>query len=262
MWARSRYTRRSRLAAGRSAPAAWSVVLASAALGLRVAPSAAQSIDPPLAIYEAKARSSVMIENPTLFPMAYVVELRQFDIACNGDLTFRALDTAKIHLRLSSMSGRLGAKQRTRLFYEASADSLPAWFSIVVAFMPARPTAGLSIRLELPHTVYLMQRPRVLADDVTVSAPIYDSVAKVVRVHVENHSSRLTRIVDLSLVSVAGRARSVEACPLFPRSARDFEFPWSDPARPAKTIVRFPDFEFSRDFLSPPPRAAPSPRPR
>lgn len=234
------------------------VIVAAGALSGSAA--IAQSIDPPLAIYEGRARSSVTIENPTLFPLAYVIELRQFTVACNGDLTFMPLDSSKIHVRLSSMSGRLGAKQKTRVFYEASADSVPAWFSIVVAFMPARAAAGLSIRLELPHTVYLMQRARVLADDVTVSTPVYDSVTKTVRVHVENHSSRLTRIVDLSLVSVAGRAHSVEACPLFPRSARDFEFPWGEVTRPARTVVRFPDFEIARDMLSSPPRPAPPPR--
>jgi hypothetical protein len=208
--------------------------------------SAAQSVDPPFAVHQGRARSSIMISNPSLQPLAFVIEPVSFDIAACGDLGLAPLDTARIRLSLSAMSGRIPAKQTRRIFYDARSDSLPAWFALKIAFGPARGDAGLSMRLELTHFVYLMQEAPVLPEEIVASEAHYDPVRRRVSIRVENRGGKLTRLHSVGLVDVADEERAVEACPLLPRHAREFEFPWKEPLPPRAVRLRFPGFMIER----------------
>ncbi|MGA1360481.1 MAG: hypothetical protein ACO32Z_04755 [Gemmatimonadaceae bacterium] len=206
----------------------------------------AQSVDPPFAVYQGRARSSVLISNPSLQPLAFVIEPMSFDIAACGDLGLAPLDTARIRLALSSMSGRIPAKQSRRIFYDARTDSLPAWFALKIAFGPARRDSGMSIRLELTHFVYLTQEAPVLPEEIVASEAHYDPVRRRVSIRVENRGGRLTRLHSVGLVDAADEERAVEACPLLPRHAREFEFPWKEPLPPRAVRLRFPGFMIER----------------
>jgi len=219
--------------------------LAAARLG-------AQSIDPPIAVFDGNARGQMVIANPSLFPINFVLEPKSFSMSCNGDVLFAPLDTAHIHLTLSAMSGRITAKQNIRIFYEASADSLPAWFAIIASFSHGAPGSGLSMRLELPQMVYLMQRDRVTEGNLAVGLASYDSVTHVLRVRLENHSRKLTRLTSLTLVSSSGQTVVTEAGPLFPNSARDYEHLWRLQGRPVTLIAAFPGFSITRAIQTDP----------
>lgn len=234
-------------------------------LALAVAPSVVvgQSVDPPFVVFEGRARSSVLISNPSLQPLAFVIEPMSFDIAACGDLGLAPLDTTRIRLSLSSMSGRLPAKQQRRIFYDARADSLPAWFALKIAFGPARRDSGLAIRLELMHIVYLMQEAPVLPSEIVASAAMFDRGRQRLSIRVENVSGKLTRLHSVGLVDADGEERAVDACPVLPRHAREFEFPWTDTRPPALVRLHFPGFVLERPIVltgRAPDRNDPTPR--
>ena len=232
--------------------------LLSLALGSTAA--LAQSVDPPFAVHQGRARSSILISNPSLQPLAFVIEPVSFDIASCGGLGLAPLDTSRIRLALSSMSGRLPAKQSRRVFYDARSDSLPAWFALKIAFGPARRDSGMSIRLELTHFVYLTQEAPVLQEEVEVSEALFDPVRHRLTVRVTNRSGKLTRLHSVGLVSSADTEVAVEACPLLPRHSREFEFPWKEAVPPRAVRLRFPGFMIERPVLvRPTPGAAGAP---
>lgn len=206
----------------------------------------AQSVDPPFAVHQGRGRSSVLVTNTSLEPLAFVIEPLTFEIAACGDLGLAPLDTTKIRLSLSSMSGRLPAKQTRRIFYDAQADSLPAWFALKFSFGPARRDAGLSMRLELTHFVYLMQEAPVLPDEVEAGEARFDPVRRRLTIRVENRSGKLTRLHSVGLVNVDDEELAVEACPLLPKHAREFDFPWKEALPPRAVRLRFPGFMIER----------------
>jgi hypothetical protein len=206
----------------------------------------AQSIDPPIAIFEAKASGSVTIANGSLYPVSFVLEPRSFAVSCGGDVGFMPLDTTRIRLKLSTMSGRIPARQSVKVFYEATTDSLPAWFAIIASFGRSQPSAGLSMRVELPHVVYLMQKDRVVERDIRVGEATYSDSARLLRVEVENRSAKLTRILDVTVTSTNGQSHAIDACPLFPGSSRQFEHTWRELGRPVSVTIRFPGFSVTR----------------
>jgi hypothetical protein len=136
--------------------------LASSALAVLVSLAAppsvtAQSVSPPIAEYQQRARSSFQLINTGLFPLSVVLEVRGFSVTGQGEVQDAPLDTSRVHVKLSAMSFRIPARGTYTVFYEATADSLPAWFNIVSALSGARTENGLNVRVLLPHVVYLTQ---------------------------------------------------------------------------------------------------------
>lgn len=222
---------------------------AVALLALTFGAAQAQSVDPPFAIYQGRARSSILLGNPSLYPLAFVIEPVAFDIAACGDLGLAPLDTMRVHLSLSAMSGRLPAKQQRRIFYEAWTDSLPAWFALKIAFGPARRDSGLGMRIELTHFVYLMQEAPVLPAEIIASAAIFDRERRRLAIRVENVSGKLTRLHSVGVVDADGEEHALDACPVLPHRAREFEFPWTAPRPPQAVRLRFPGFVLERPIV-------------
>lgn len=142
-------------------------ILAAGAALLFAGHLAAQSISPPIAEYREKARGSFVVTNGTLFPLTVVLTPKGFQVSEDGELTDVPLDTTRIHLKLSAMSFRLQPRQAYTVFYEARADSTPAWFSVWAGITGARTDNGIQLRIELPHVVYLNQKARLPQGDVT-----------------------------------------------------------------------------------------------
>jgi len=215
-------------------------------LALVTSVGTAQSVDPPFAVHPGRARSSILITNPSLQPLVFVIEPVSFDIAVCGDLGLTPLDTTRIRLSLSAMSGRIPARQTRRIFYDARADSLPAWFALKIAFGPARPDSGLAMRIELPHFVYLAQEGPVVPSEVEASDAVYDPVRRVLTIRIENRSGKLTRILSVDLVDAADKVSAAAACPLLPGHTREFAFPWTGASPPRSVRLRFPGFVIER----------------
>ncbi len=218
-------------------------ILAAGAALLFAGHLAAQSISPPIAEYREKARGSFVVTNGTLFPLTVVLTPKGFQVSEDGELTDVPLDTTRIHLKLSAMSFRLQPRQAYTVFYEARADSTPAWFSVWAGITGARTDNGIQLRIELPHVVYLNQKARLPQGDVTITAVRYQPVQQQVVVELRNTGASLGRAKQVTVSAEGVPNRQGAGFPLFPHSTRRTVIPWTDSLPPASVEVRFDGFQ-------------------
>jgi hypothetical protein len=203
---------------------------------------AGQSVSPPIAEYQEKARSSFQLQNGSLFPLTVVLEVRGFEVTEAGEVVDVPLDTSRVHVKLSAMSFRIPPRGSYRVFYEATGDTLPAWFNILSAMSGARTDNGLNVRLLLPHVVYLNQKQPLRKTDVVVRAFQVDPVGQKARLQLENLGPNLGRVLQVSLKNDHSGSDPVGGFPLFPRSRRWIEVPWRGEHPPTAASVRFARF--------------------
>jgi hypothetical protein len=202
----------------------------------------AQSVSPPIAEYQEKARSSFQLRNPSIFPITVVLELRGFTISESGDVIDLPLDTSRIHVRLSEMSFRIPPRGTRTVFYEATGDSLPAWFNILSAMTGAKTQSGLNVRILLPHVVYLNQKQSLRKEDVAIKAFEFDPVAKKARVQLENLGPNLGRVYQLTVANSHSVSQPGGGFPLLPRKRRWAEIGWEASVPPNRVMLRFSRF--------------------
>lgn len=201
----------------------------------------AQSIQPIIVEYTQKAAGRFEVTNNTLTPMAVVLEPKSFTIGRDGKATYRALDP-NIHLELSEMSFRVEPQQTHYVFYKANAAALPAWFTVYAVFSPIQNDQGLKVRIMLPHTVYLYQKKPIDKEAISIEKAEYDAGRGVVDCDVENTSSSLVRVQEVS--AVAGKSSSPGAgFPLLPHGARHIEVDWKETTPPSYLLFHFPHFD-------------------
>jgi hypothetical protein len=203
---------------------------------------AAQSVSPPIAEYQEKARSSFQLRNPSIFPITVVLELRGFTISESGDVIDLPLDTSRIHVRLSEMSFRIPPRGTRTVFYEATGDSLPAWFNILSAMTGTKTESGLNVRILLPHVVYLNQKQPLRKEDVAIKAFEFDPVAKKARVELENLGPNLGRVNQLTVANGHSVSQPGGGFPLLPRKRRWAEISWEASVPPNRVMLRFSRF--------------------
>jgi hypothetical protein len=201
---------------------AWVAVVA-AALAPRVA--AAQTLSPVIVEHHGKkAQAKFELRNDGLVPLNVVLEPKSFDVSIDGEVAYRPLDSS-VHLKLSAMSLRIPAKQSRWVFYEATADSYPAWFVIPCTFSGMPKHQGLNVTVELPHTVYLVQDQPVRREDVKIHSAVYTASSAKVYLELENVSSRLGRISAAEVRGKDGRS-AFSSFPLLPNRIRRVMIPW------------------------------------
>jgi hypothetical protein len=218
----------------------------------------AQSVSPPIAEYQERARSSFQLQNASLFPLTVVLEVRGFAITEQGEVIDQALDTSRIHVKLSDMSFRIPPRGTRTVFYEATGDSLPAWFNILSAMTGTRTENGLNVRILLPHVVYLNQRQPLRRMHVVIRRVALDSARSKVRVQLENLSPGLGRVYQLSVGDGRRTTQSGGGFPLMPQSRRWAEVDWPSTSRPTRLSLRFSRFTLDTVFS---PSAISAPRP-
>lgn len=204
----------------------------------------AQSVQPVIVEYKGKADGKLALTNNTLSPMVVVLEPKSFSITPEGKGVFRNLDS-DIHVELSAMSVRLQPKQTYYVFYKATADKLPAWFTVYATFSSPQHSTGLDVRLMLPHTVYLYQKQPLTETDVKVNHLAYDPGTRRLTCEIENDSAGLARV---QLVRAVGDHASNELAgfPLLPGGSRDIEMDWKESAPPGEIDFRFEHFNLKR----------------
>jgi hypothetical protein len=222
--------------------------LAAAACG----PLVAQTVSPPVAEYPGKARSSFQLINGSIFPLTAVLEVKGFDITDRGDVVEVPLDTARLRVRLSASSFRIAPRSTYTVFYEATGDSLPAWFQIVAALSGARTDSGINLRILLPHVVYLNQKAPLRKESVVLHRFEVDPATRTARALLENTSPDLGRVLELAFDSPAGDARSC-SFPLLPGHRRWVELDWNRPAPPNRLTFRTGRFSVDTALMAAPP---------
>ena len=205
-------------------------------------PLGAQTVRPAVVEFSEQARGKFDLVNETLFPLTVVLEPRGFHVEPTGELIEEPLDTARVQVKISAMSFRIPPRETYTVFYEATTKAFPAWFLISSTLTGARTQTGLNIRIELPHVVYMLQPQPLRRADVAVHAFEFDTVAKRVRVELENTSAALGRVLSSEVSASGAKTIPGGAFPLFPHSRRTLEIPWSGDATPEKLVLRFANF--------------------
>jgi hypothetical protein len=219
------------------------LALCLAGSGQAAAPASAgaQTLRPVVVEHSgAKVRSKFELVNDGLLPVNVVLEPKSFEVTPAGEVLYLPLDPS-IRLKLSAMSVRIPPRQSRWIFYEVTADSFPAWFVIPCTFSGMPKKSGLEVTVELPHTVYLLQKDALRREDVRVHTSAYIASQGSIFLELENGSSRLGRVTGIEASGPAGK-KSYSSFPCLPKRIRQLALPWDLPGAPDRLRVRFQGF--------------------
>lgn len=193
------------------------------------------------------AKGRVEYVNDSLTPLNVVVQAQSFSVSEKGEISYRPLD-ANIHLKLSATSFRIPPQQSYYLFYDASADTAPAWFVIYATFsgFAFRTQQGMNVRLELPHTVYLLPKKGLEKEEIRITTAEYNSDSKKLALEVENTGHNFGRILGTWLAA-SNQKQEVPGFPLFPQSRRRIEYDWHSSGTPDRVLLEFEHFKLEKD---------------
>ena len=207
----------------------------------RLAP--AQTISPVIVEYTDKAEGRFQLYNDGDIPLTVVVEPHSFTVDSTGMATFRKLDPG-LHVQLSTTSFRLAPKQTYYVFYKATTETYPNWFTIYATVTGPTTATGLKLALELPHTVYLLGHKSLEESKITWNKAelTVQGGKRRITAEVENHGSDYGRVEQVEVISTSGK-QTFAGFPLFPGQRRDIEFDWEQPGTPKQIVLKFPKFK-------------------
>jgi hypothetical protein len=209
-----------------------------------------QTVRPLINELSNPAKGRVEYVNDGLTPLNVVLEAKSFTVSETGEISYRPLDP-DIHLKLSTTSFRIQPQQTYYVFYEASSTKNPQWFVIYAAFsgFPFRSAQGMNVRLELPHTVYLLPRTTVERPDVIIGRAELNPAANQVTLEVENKGDNFGRVLETQLV-YAKKKQEAPGFPIFPHSKRILEIPLTDKPQgedvPVEVTVQLQKFKLEQ----------------
>lgn len=203
----------------------------------------AQTVRPVIAELGNPAKGRIEYYNDSLTPLNVVLETKSFTVSETGEISYRPMDST-IHLKLSTTSFRIMPQQSYFVFYEAQTDVAPGWFVIYAAFsgFPFRTQEGMNIRLELPHTVYLLPKVSIGKSDVVVDRMEFKPAEKKLIVEVENTGNTFGR-VQQTFVMFNKKKQEAPGFPIFPHRRRILEIPLEEGETPSSVVLQFQDFK-------------------
>jgi hypothetical protein len=211
------------------------------------APSQAQTVRPVINELGNPAKGRVDYVNDSLTPLNVVLEAKSFTVSETGEISYRPLDPS-IHLKLSTTSFRIQPQQTFYVFYEASSPQSPSWFVIYASFsgFPFRTAQGMNVRLQLPHTVYLLPKQSVEKPEVHIVAAELSRPDNKVRLEVENTGDNFGRVLQTQLL-YSKKKQEAPGFPIFPHSKRIIEIPLEEKAEaenvPVDFLLQFQNFK-------------------
>jgi hypothetical protein len=212
--------------------------------------SVAQTVRPLINELGNPAKGRVEYVNDALTPLNVVLEAKSFTVSETGEITYRPLDP-DIHLKLSATSFRVQPQQTYYVFYEASSPKSPQWFVIYAAFsgFPFRTQQGMNVRLELPHTVYLLPKSTIERPDIIIDRAELDPIANKVTLELENQGNNFGRVFQTHLV-YDKKKEEEPGFPIFPHSRRILEIPLGEKAEaenvPIEISLQFQKFKLEQ----------------
>ncbi len=152
-----------------------------------------------------------------------MLEARRFTVSESGEIAYRPLDPG-IHLKLSTTSFRIQPQQTYYVFYEANSPQSPSWFVIYANFtgFAFRTAQGMNVRLQLPHTVYLLPKQSVSKSELHIARAVFDPAQNKVTIEVENTGNNFGRILQTH-VQYSNKKQEAPGFPVFPHSKRILE---------------------------------------
>ncbi|HJT69530.1 MAG TPA: hypothetical protein VJ731_04985 [Terriglobales bacterium] len=207
----------------------------------------AQTVRPLINELNNPAKGHVEYVNDSLTPLNVVLEVKSFTVSETGELSYRALDPT-IHVKLSATSFRVQPQQTYHVYYEANSSQSPAWFVIYAAFsgFPFRTAQGMNVRLELPHTVYLLPKQSVQKEDVHITRAELNPAGDKVLLTVENAGNNFGRILQTNIV-YSKKKQEAPGFPVFPHAKRILEVALDSKAEgenvPLQVSLEFQNFK-------------------
>jgi hypothetical protein len=219
-------------------PACW-ILLFSAAV-------VAQTVKPVVAELGNPAKGRIEYYNDSLTPLNVVLEAKSFTVSETGEITYRPLDET-IHLKLSTTSFKIMPQQSYYVFYQADTVAAPSWFVVYAAFsgFPFRTQQGMNIRLELPHTVYLLPKGSVGKTEVVVEQLDYKPAERKLLIGVYNSGSTFGRVQE-TVVNYGKKKQEAPGFPVFPHKKRILEVPLQESEAPTSVVLQFQDFKIEQ----------------
>ncbi|MGH9782569.1 MAG: hypothetical protein ACRD88_00140 [Terriglobia bacterium] len=209
-------------------------------------PVTAQIVRPVIVEHKGKVvRGKIELVNDGVVPMTVVSEAKSFLATGEGELSFQPLDR-NLQVKLSAMGARIPPQQTQILFYEARAETLPAWFVIYSTFALKPPDTGITVQIQLPHVVYLNQEQPLQQQDIEVTVAGFDSPSGKLSLVVQNSSPRLGRLQEVTL-SNPKEKKIYGGFPLFPQYKRHVDLPWEPEQPPTKIVLRFEKFRVEQE---------------
>ena len=214
---------------------------------LLTAASLAQTVRPVISELGNPAKGRVEYVNDGLTPLNVVLEAKSFTVSEAGEISYRPLDP-NIHLKLSTTSFRMQPQQTYYVFYEASSPQSPTWFVIYAAIsgFPFRTAEGMNVRLELPHTVYLLPKQSVEKQKVRIERAELNRAENKVLLEVENTGDNFGRVLETQLV-YSKKKQEAPGFPIFPHSKRIIEIALEEKSEgenvPVECVLQLQNFK-------------------
>jgi hypothetical protein len=206
----------------------------------------AQTIRPLISEFKTKARGKLQLQNDAAWPLRIYLEAKSFSVSEAGDMIDAPLD-AGIHVKLSAMSLQIPPGESRFVFYEATADRMPAWFVLYAVFtgFPARDFKGVNVQVELPHIVYILPNEKLRQADLRVSLVEFKADEHKVVLDIENVGATFGRILTTELRGQGTKAIS-PGFAMFPGRHRRLELPWKPDEQPDTAVLKSRDFTFDQ----------------
>ena len=111
---------------------------------------------------------------------------------------------------------------------------------------PFRTAQGMNMRLELPHTVYLLPKQSVEKPEVHIARAELSAADNKVFLEVENTGNNFGRVLQTQLVYSKKKQLEAPGFPIFPHSKRILEVPLEEKAEgenvPLEVTLQFQNF--------------------
>lgn len=213
-----------------------------------------QTISPVIAEYHgARVEGAFQIRNETLSRFTVILRPMSFSVDSNGRPAYRSLDP-DISLQLSTNSFRVLPHRQYTVYYRARAANIPAWFTIYAAIVSKTKASGMNLVVELPHTVYLLNKKSLSRNDVVFGNAEWNAATSQVSAVVQNSSTKFARVAQIEISSKSAK-QIYAGFPLFPGHRRVIHLPWKGRGDPQKIQLKFPKFKLDHAVLVP--RASP-----
>ena len=181
--------------------------------------AAAQTVRPLINELGNPAKGRVEYVNDGLTPLNVVLEARSFTVTETGTLT----TVHSILTFTSSFRPRAFAFSRSKptTFFTRQLGKEPAVVRAVrgIPGFNFRTAQGMNVRLELPHTVYLLPKAGLEKPDIIIDRADLDPVANKVTLEVENQGNNFGRVMETQLV-YSKKKQDAPGFPVFPHSKR------------------------------------------
>jgi len=133
--------------------------------------ASSQTVSPIIVECGKKCRGEFSIINTGLAPLAVTVEARSFSLDTLGHATNRPLDPG-VDLKLEEGSARISPKSTHTFGYQLKCSLPPCSVALISSMIVGHTDAGILVRVQLAHTVYICEKQKDCRKKVRAAAGV------------------------------------------------------------------------------------------